>query len=201
MAVGFDFASLCQNRSGNRGIALAFGRVCRRQMPPPLAQQALEETEQPLGVDCGDGWKPFSITSDCRFRRLMPKFVTLPGTGSYSVGDNSHSHSTQLSERLAFGRLVRHEKRATLTVCRQIGHLTHLREMGDIRPSLTMLGVSRAFLSALLPALRGERHFALIENTHRRPRLASNLSGRTQSDPTISPITPVIMITTSNSLL
>ena len=37
--------------------------------------------------------------------------------------------------------------------------------MGVIRPSLTMLGVSRAFLSTLLPALRGERHFALIENS------------------------------------
>ena len=32
-------------------------------------------------------------------------------------------------------------------------------------------------------------------------RLASNLSGGTQSDPTISPVTTAIMITTSNSLL
>ena len=37
--------------------------------------------------------------------------------------------------------------------------------MAVIRSSLTMLGVSRAFLSTLLPALRGERHFALIENS------------------------------------
>ena len=32
-------------------------------------------------------------------------------------------------------------------------------------------------------------------------RLACNLSGGTQSDPTISPVAPSIMITTSNSLL
>ena len=33
------------------------------------------------------------------------------------------------------------------------------------RPSLTMLGVSRAFLSTLLPALRGKRHFAFFDNS------------------------------------
>ena len=41
----------------------------------------------------------------------------------------------------------------------------HISEMATTRPSLTMLGVSRAFLSTLLPALRGERHFALIESS------------------------------------
>jgi hypothetical protein len=39
------------------------------------------------------------------------------------------------------------------------------RNEKEEQSSLTMLGVSRAFLSTLLPALRGERHFALIENS------------------------------------
>src|SRR6516165_12557804 len=74
-------------------------------------------------------------------------------------------------------------------------------EIGVLRPPLTMLGVSRAFLSTL-PRLSEESAISLsLKTHHRRPRLASNLSGRTQSDPTISPVTTAIMITTSNSLL
>src|SRR5271167_4797733 len=46
------------------------------------------------------------------------------------------------------------------------------------------------------------RHFALIEKSLAitNQRLACNLSGGTQSDPTISPVATSIMITTSNSL-
>src|SRR6516162_2557706 len=64
-----------------------------------------------------------------------------------------------------------------------------------------MLGVSRTFL-AHHSRLSEESAISLsLKTHHRRPRLASNLSGRTQSDPTISPVTTAIMITTSNSLL
>jgi hypothetical protein len=72
---------------------------------------------------------------------------------------------------------------------------------GVIQTSLTMLGVSRAFLSTLLRPSEESAISLSLKTPHRRPRLASNLSGGTQSDPTISSVTTAIMITTSNSLL
>ena len=49
----------------------------------------------------------------------------------------------------------------------------HVSDMPTTHPSLTMLGVSRAFLSTLLPALRGERHFGVF--TRDQPDIAGDL--------------------------
>ena len=57
------------------------------------------------------------------------------------------------------------------------------------------------FSSALLHALKEERHFALVDGvafSNRRLAVIVFRSG-TQSDPCISSVTPSIMITTSNS--
>src|SRR5437879_12980856 len=55
-------------------------------------------------------------------------------------------------------------------------------------------------LSTLRPALGKERHFALVEGFAFQPKARSqSLRSGTQSDPTISSITTLIMITTSNS--
>ena len=62
------------------------------------------------------------------------------------------------------------------------------------------LGSVKCFLSVLLRARYGARHFAHVYLPPSRQRLACNLSGGTQSDPSISPITTSIMITISNSL-
>ena len=58
------------------------------------------------------------------------------------------------------------------------------------------------FLSALLHALKEERHFALLDGVaFPNRRLARNrFQARTQSDPCISSVTTSIMIITSNSL-
>ena len=59
------------------------------------------------------------------------------------------------------------------------------------------------FLSALLHALKEERHFALLDGVaFSNRRLARNrFQARTQSDPCISSVATAIMITTSNSSL
>src|ERR1022692_740952 len=67
--------------------------------------------------------------------------------------------------------------------------------------SLTMSARVKHFSSALLHALKEERHFALVDGvafSNRRPLVIGFRSG-TQSDPCVSSVTPSIMITTSNS--
>jgi hypothetical protein len=63
------------------------------------------------------------------------------------------------------------------------------------------VGPCQALLSALLHALKEERHFALIDGVaFSNRRLARNrFPVRTQSDPCISSVATSIMITTSNS--
>src|SRR5271167_1112184 len=63
------------------------------------------------------------------------------------------------------------------------------------------VGPCQALLSALLHALREERHFALLDGVaFSNRRLARNrFQARTQSDPCISSVTTAIMITTSDS--
>src|SRR5580692_7721409 len=69
--------------------------------------------------------------------------------------------------------------------------------------SLTMSARVKHFLSALLHALKEERHFALLDGVaFPNRRLARNrFQARTQSDPCISSVATAIMITTSNSSL
>jgi hypothetical protein len=75
------------------------------------------------------------------------------------------------------------------------------------QPRLTLSGLSdnvgpcQALLSALLHALKEERHFALLDGVaFSNRRLARNrFQVRTRSDPCISSVAPAIMITTSNS--
>jgi len=64
------------------------------------------------------------------------------------------------------------------------------------------VGSCQALLSALLHALKEERHFALLDGVaFSNRRLARNrFQVRTQSDPCISSVATAIMITTSNSL-
>src|SRR5271169_6910021 len=62
-------------------------------------------------------------------------------------------------------------------------------------------GPCQALLSALLHALKEERHFALLDGVaFSNRRLARNrFQARTQSDPCISSVATAIMITTSDS--
>jgi hypothetical protein len=73
-----------------------------------------------------------------------------------------------------------------------------LNRVSDISDNV---GPCQALLSALLHALKEERHFALIEGVaFSNRRLARNrFQVRTQSDPCISSVATAIMITTSNS--
>jgi hypothetical protein len=79
-----------------------------------------------------------------------------------------------------------------------------MREAGDKcrkQASLTMSARVKHFLSALLYALKEERHFALIDGVaFSNRRLARNrFRSGTRSDPCISSVATSIMITSSNS--
>src|ERR1700687_4949250 len=77
----------------------------------------------------------------------------------------------------------------------------------DVAGQLTKTGVSdnvggvKHFLSVLLRALRRARHFALVEGSAipTKGSLVIVSGQETRSDPCISSVTTLIMITTSNS--
>jgi hypothetical protein len=84
-------------------------------------------------------------------------------------------------------------------LARNVG-IAHTCQLAKNRVSDNVGGVKH-FLSALLHALKEERHFALVDGVaFSNRRLARNrFQARTQSDPCISSVATAIMITTSNS--